>query len=168
MTANKRTLTPGELALARKAFPASFPFARVTMVSGAYGNPAAMAAFRNGNTAITLGRTIYFRPDKYRPELAAGSADEQDLLIHELTHIWQYARLGMPRFFAIYAGNFLGCGMNAGKMYDYKSDPRPFAQLRLEAQAQMVGNYASALARDDATTRQALAARLKETGFFGL
>jgi hypothetical protein len=44
----------------------------VTFVNGAAGNPIAKAAFRNGNGAITLRRTIYFGPAYYPPDFSPG------------------------------------------------------------------------------------------------
>jgi hypothetical protein len=44
--------------------------------------------------AMTIGPNIWFRD-------AAAQADTA-LLIHELVHVGQYARMGVPRFLAIY------------------------------------------------------------------
>ena len=44
--------------------------------------------------AITIGRNIWFRDEAARADTA--------LVIHELVHVGQYARMGTPRFLATY------------------------------------------------------------------
>lgn len=166
--AQRRPLTAGEIAWARRAFGDSIPYPRITLIDGAGGNPAAMAAIRNGNSAITLRRSIYFNPGCYLPDFGAAKPTARGLLIHELTHVWQYRRLGMPLFLLRYAREFAACGFVAGQMYEYEAGTARFGPARLEAQAQMVGDYAAALAAGDEGRRRQLAASLEGTGFFGL
>ena len=66
-----RRLKAGEIALLREAFGDRLAYDGVRLRLGHGGNPAAMAAFRNGNTAITLRRTLYFRIH-YSDDFAAG------------------------------------------------------------------------------------------------
>ena len=164
----RRSLTPGETAWARQAFGASIPLDQVTLIDGAAGNPVAAAAIRNQNSAITLGRSIYFNPAYYLPDFSVAKPAARGLLIHELTHVWQYARLGMPRFFARYARDYAGCGFTAWRMYEYAAGTAGFADARLEAQASMVGDYGEALAAADEERRRQVAQNLKGSGFFGL
>lgn len=166
--AQRRPLTAGEIDWARRAFGDRLPLERVTLVNGAGGNPLALAAIRNGNSAITLGRTIHFSPAYYLPDFSTAKPAARGLMIHELTHVWQYARLGMPRFFARYARDYAACGFTAWRMYEYAPGTAAFTAARLEAQASMVGDYGEALAAGDEGRRLQVAQNLKGSGFFGL
>ena len=135
-----RRLTPGEIKLLREAFGDRLPYDHVRLRLGHGGNPAAMAAFRNGNTAITLRRSIYFRIH-YSDDFSLADPSSQSLFLHEMTHIWQYAVLGVPRFLARYARELAACRFSPRAMYRYEEGVTRFAGARLEAQAQMVGDY---------------------------
>lgn len=163
----RRSLTAGEAALGREAFGDQVPLERVTFVAGSGRNPIAAAAFRNGNSAITLRRTIYFGPAYYQPDFSAGKAAAKGLLIHELAHVWQYERLGTGRFFARYAREFTGAGFKAWRMYEYEVGKTAFGAAMLEAQAEMAGNYAEAKADGDAGKMALVAINLSGSGLFG-
>ena len=160
-----RGLTDGEIGLCRRVFPEPLPYREVRLCDGPAVNDAAERAFLNGNTAITLRRTIYLKMlycrDFSAPEVGASA---RRLLVHEMTHVWQWQKLGVLRFLLRYAGDFLSCRGNAGSMYRYEQDPRAFARCRLEAQAEMVGDYQDPLHPNRAT----IEAKLKGTGLYGL
>lgn len=164
---DRRGPTIGEIALARQAFGDSVPLERVTFVEGAGRNPIAKAAFRNGNSAITLRRTIYFSPAYYQRDFSAGKAAAKGLLIHELAHVWQYERMGTGWFLARYAREFAAVGCKAWRMYEYEMGKTPFRGAMLEAQAEMAGNYAEAKADGDASRLALLAKNLSGSGLFG-
>jgi len=168
MVDERRGLTAGEIALARAAFGDTLPYDRIAFVNGAAGNFIAKAAFRNGNSAITLRTTIYFGPAYWQRDFSAGKAAAKGLFIHELTHVWQYLRLGTPRFLARYAREFTACGFKAWRMYEYKQGQTAFADAWLEAQAEMAGNFAEARADADAARIPLIAANLRGSGLFGL
>jgi hypothetical protein len=168
MGQERRGLTAGEIAWARQAFGDSLPYQRIRIAAGAQGNPFAAAAFRNGNSAITLRHTIHFAPVYYLPDFAAAKPAARGLLIHELTHVWQYRRLTVPLFLARYGIEFVGAGFNAPRMYEYRAGETRFARARLEAQASMVGDYGTAVAAGDEAQRRALAQNLAGSGFWGL
>ena len=44
--------------------------------------------------AITIGPNIWFRDDAARADTT--------LIVHELVHVGQYARMGIPRFLTVY------------------------------------------------------------------
>ena len=160
-----RPLTEGEIALCRSIFPEELPYDGVRLCDGPAVNDAAERAFLNGNTAITLRRTIYlkilFHADFSAPSV---SASARRLFVHEMTHVWQWRRLGVARFLGRYARDLLSCRGNAAAMYRYEADARPFPGCRLEAQAEMVGDY-----QDPAhPNRGLIAAKLAGTGFYGL
>ena len=161
-------MTAGEIALGRAAFGDLVPLDRVTFVDGAAGNPIAKAAFRNGNGAITLRRTIYFGPAYYLPDFSVGKAAARGLFVHELTHVWQYETLGTAWFFARYARDYAACGCKAWRMYDYEQGKTPFRVARLEAQAEMAGNYAEATADGDTAKLALIIKNLAGSGLFAL
>jgi hypothetical protein len=163
-----RALTAGEIALAREAFGGAIPYERVRFVDGPGGNPIAKAAFRNGNGAITLRRTIYFGPGYYLPDFSTAKPAAKGLFVHEMTHVWQYRRLWTLPFFAIYGVQFAGAGFKAWRMYEYEQGKTPFRGARLEAQAEMAGNYAEARIEGDAAKMALLAKNLAGSGLFGL
>lgn len=162
-----RGLRAGELALLEDAFGDLIDLARVRLRSGAGRNGAAIAAFRKGNTAITLRRSIYFRT-YYSDDFSNAGVFAQSLLHHELTHVWQYSRLGTPRFLARYAGELAACRFRARAMYRYEEGETPFAGARLEAQAQMVGDYCHAKLVGDEARMRKLERNLRGSGFYGL
>ncbi|HEX8578430.1 MAG TPA: DUF4157 domain-containing protein [Allosphingosinicella sp.] len=157
-----RPLTAGEVDLCRGIFPDALPYDDVRLVDGPAVNDLAEAAFRNLNTAITLRRTLYFRVH-FQDDFAAAGRDARRLFVHEMTHVWQWKRLGVIRFLLRYARDLLSCRGKATAMYRYEDDV-PFARSRLEAQAEMVGDYQ----RAEGERRALIARKLAGTGFYGL
>lgn len=108
-----RPLTPGEVELARGVFGDAIDYARVTIVRRKW------AFFQPRETVMAPTGSIHFHPEGsgYREDFAAGSLDDQGLLIHELTHVWQTQR-----------GLFLPLVRHPFCRYDYAIRPG----LRLE------------------------------------
>jgi hypothetical protein len=162
-----RGLKADEIALLREAFGERIAYEGVRLRQGHGGNPAAMAAFRNGNTAITLRRSLYFRVH-YSDDFSQADVAAQSLFHHEMTHIWQYAALGVTRFLARYARDLAACRFSPSAMYRYEEGETRFAAARLEAQAEMVGDYCRARLVGDVPRQARLARNLKGSGFYGL
>lgn len=162
-----RKLTQKEVALLRSAFGERLAYERVRLRLGHGGNAAAALAFRNGNTAITLRQSVYFRTH-YSGDFSEAGVQAQSLFHHEMTHVWQYSVLGVTRFLARYARDLAACGFNARAMYRYQEGETPFAAARLEAQAEMVGDYCHARLAGDVSRQARLARNLKGSGFYGL
>jgi hypothetical protein len=158
-----RTLTRDEIALCRSVFPDPLPYDQIRLIDGPRANDFAEMAFRNRNTAITLRRTIYFGT-RWSGEYSGADEEKRRLFLHEMTHIWQWHRLGVFGFLARYAHDFLACRGNAAAMYRYEADEVPFAAARLEAQAEMVGDYQ----RSRSPLRALIEKKLGGTGFYGL
>jgi hypothetical protein len=166
-TVGMRGLTQAERAFADTAFSGKdMGYGEVRLCNGAGGNPAAMMAFANGNPAITLNRTIYFK-GRFRDDFSTGDLRDRLLLLHELTHIWQYRAVGFTRFMARYALELARCGFNAHKLYLFADDAR-FDDSTLEAQAEMVAHYKKAELTGNAESKRKLAASLAGTGFYRL
>ncbi|PCD02026.1 hypothetical protein COC42_11105 [Sphingomonas spermidinifaciens] len=165
-----RELTPAEQAFVEQAFGDRIDLSEVRFVDGPGNSPIARAAFANGNPAITVGDTVYFKPGHFSTDFTA-SAEDRKLLNHELTHVLQYETLGYGSFTARYAREFAEAGGDADKMYDYASRDTVFDTETLEGQAQMVGDYAQ-IRHSTNPARQAkiadLERRLEGTGIYGL
>lgn len=159
-----RPLTTGETELLRTVFADRIDYDAVRLSDGYGLSYVAAVALRQPHAdAITLRRTVYFG-GFYSEDYAAATPHTQALLVHEMTHIRQWADYGVAGFLKRYARDFAACGGNAKAMYRYA--PRePFAAARLEAQAQMVQDYyvAHAYGRPLAD----LEASLKGSGTYG-
>lgn len=158
-----RPLTSGEIALCRSVFPDPLSYEEIRLIDGPRANDFAEAAFRNRNTAITLRRTIYFGT-RWCGDYSCADDEGRRLFLHEMTHVWQWRRLGVLGFLARYARDFLACRGNAPAMYRYEGDETPFAASRLEAQAEMIGDYQ----RPGWRYRALIERTLEGTGFYGL
>lgn len=98
----KRPLSGPELAEAYLVFGDGLDYARVRVSEGSYlpNFIADIGEFFRGrkrqhDNAITLGNTSYFpRPLKTSPEDVQRDTRDMAWLIHELTHQWQYQRVG--------------------------------------------------------------------------
>lgn len=165
-----RALTVGERARALEAFGRhALPLvAGVRISNGAGRNPVARIAFRNGNPAIALGRTIFFRAASWRVDFAASAAGLPAFL-HEVVHVIQWERMGYAAFLRRYLRELRACGGATG-MYDYPSRSTTFCEETLEGQAQMAEDYARLLFGSPGAGRAApdLARRLAGSGVYGL
>jgi hypothetical protein len=156
-------LTGGEVALLRPIFGTRIDYERVRLNDGYGINHVAAVALHSAD-AVTLRRTIYF--GRHLPgDFADGPPVGQGLLAHEMTHVMQWADLGVPRFLARYLKELAAAGGVQKRMYRYEPG-QPYARAGLEAQAQMVQDYYMRRA-----LRKPLdlhAASLAGTGLFGL
>jgi hypothetical protein len=123
-------------------------------------------AFAKGKPAITIGSVVYFKQD-FCPDFSASGRNRKSF-IHEMTHVWQYRRMGMPAFFLRYGGEVLKAGGRPDDMYDYTAGSAKFGDALLEAQAEMVCDYSEALWAGDATRKALLAKNLAGSGLYGL
>jgi hypothetical protein len=162
----QRKLTESEIALARKAFGDRIDYSKVTIVEGAALNIPARLAFLKGNPAITMGSTIYFRDD-YCDDFC-DRALKQYSFMHEMTHVWQWQKLGAARFLLRYGKEFLQVGGKPGDMYKYEKDTKSFRESMLEAQANMVQHYSEALRTKNAKGQAEVAKRLAGSGAYDL
>jgi len=165
MADGHRRLSGGEVKLLRSVFADRIAFHKVRIVDGFGLSPVAAIALRQPHAdAITLRRTIFFGRH-HVSDFAVAKPGLQALLVHEMTHVWQWTELGAASFLARYLREFAACGWNAKAMYRYA--PRePFESARLEAQAQMVQDYY--LARAFGKPRDDLGASLAGSGAYGL
>ena len=162
---SRRPLTEGERNMLGAAFGDGLDYSRVRLCQGTGGNPGAHMAFRKpGVDAITLIRTIFFRGGLVEDFSQGGDAS---LLMHEMTHIWQYQRLGVLRFGLRYLNELEACNFDRNALYHYDSGQTAFAEARLEAQAQMVQDYGIALGAGRTQQAADLRRNLAGSGLFG-
>jgi hypothetical protein len=161
----RRPLTDGERAMVSAAFGDGVDYGRVRLCQGTGGNPAAHLAFRKpGVDAITLIRTIFFRGGLV-PDFSQGG--DASLLMHEMTHIWQYQTLGVARFGLRYLNELEACNFDRNCLYHYECGQTAFADAKLEAQAQIVQDYGIALGAGRAGWAADLRRNLAGSGLFG-
>lgn len=132
----------------------------------------ARTAFWNGNPAITIANTIY--PAEAIYDKVPGDMSRMEfgveLLLHEFTHVVQYATLGFARFGAKYSADLRAHGFNAEKVYAHEERALTFGQETLEGQAEMVGDYAAGRASSNAakkTVADRVKPKLRGTGIYG-
>lgn len=164
-TEDARPLTPGEAKRVAAAFGGELPAQALRFVPGPGRSALAAMAFKKGNPAITVGRTVYLRPDRYRADLAT-TAEDIELLVHECTHVVQYGRHGFVRFFARYGVDLCRCGFSPRRLYEFAKRDTVFATETLEGQAQMAGVLA--WARETGADRRDLERRMAGSRIFGL
>jgi hypothetical protein len=162
----QRPLTAGEIALAQAAFGAKIDYARVKLSDGPGSNPLAHMAFAKGNPAITIGSTVYFKQD-FCPDFSAPGRNRK-FFIHEMTHIWQYQKWGMPAFFLRYGAEVLEAKGRPDDMYNYAAGTAKFGEAMIEAQAEMVCDYGEAQWSGNEARRALLAENLAGSGVYGL
>jgi len=134
----RRPLTQGEMTLLTATFGA-LALERVRLCAGPGLNPFAEVALGLEDvSAVTLIRTIFFK-GRLADDFSKGP--NRALFLHEMTHVWQYQKLGVLRFALRYLWEFATRGFSREALYDYQPGETAFADATLEAQAQMVEHY---------------------------
>lgn len=122
-----RKLTEQEVGLMRTVFGAGLNYGPVRLV-----RMAPVIASVNGKRAFVLGNDINLPPGTYEAALAGR---RNDLVVHEMTHVWQFQRRGWGYMAeALWAQSF-------GGGYEYVKElraGRAWRQLNLEQQAQLI------------------------------
>jgi hypothetical protein len=149
-----RSLTSGEIQMARPVFGPVIDYSVVEVCRGNATNPAAAAAFFKGNPAITIGNRIYVRSstrfNRYVDDYSHAIPEFQSLFIHEMTHVFQYRMLGGVAAFSLrYSAELAMVRGHPDRMYEYQQGVTPFGSAMLEAQAQMVGDRWRAVVEHD-------------------
>lgn len=119
-----RRLTPGERALARSVFADGLPLDRIRI---------APTPFR---TAVTLGSVILMPADA-PPNFSAATLLMKAWLVHELTHVWQFAT-APARTLRSWAGVVASGGYGPGLPGYAYVHPFDWSALNLEQQARVV------------------------------
>jgi hypothetical protein len=123
-----RSLTPGEIALARSVFGEAIDYSRVKMVKGKWW------PFHPRNAAMAPMGNIYFHPEGqvWSDDFSQEPLRRQRFFIHEMTHVWQAQAKG--RF-------YLPLMRHPFCRYCYALKPgQPFDRYGLEQQAEIVAD----------------------------
>jgi len=121
-----RSLTPGEIALARSVFGDAIDYAPVKIIRGKWWpfQPRGIVMAPTGN--------IHFHPadPRWSEDFSREPLERQGLFVHELTHVWQTQKRG--RF-------YLPLMRHPFCRYSYRIIPgRSFDRYGLEQQAELV------------------------------
>lgn len=140
-----RSLTTGEIEMAKKIFRGSVDYSKVKVHNGA-------AIIGAGNNAMTPNGEMYFPKDFYKPDYSIGKDPDKIWFIHEMTHVWQY-QLG---YSVIWAG--FKILLKGGYGYDTdQSTPRAYkydaiadtnkamSDFNMEQQGDLVSGYFDAV-----------------------
>ena len=121
-----RSLTDGEIAMARSVFGDAIDYGRVRIVCGKWW------PFQHRGIVMAPTGSIHFHPDDPRlvEDFSAAPLELQGLLIHELTHVWQTQTRGRV---------YLPLMRHPFCRYAYDLVPgRAFGLYGLEQQAELV------------------------------
>jgi hypothetical protein len=126
MVSNSRSLTAGEVALARTIFGDAIDYPRVRLIRGKWW------PFHPRNAAMAPSGDIWFHPDAggWSDDFSKEPLSRQGFFIHEMTHVWQAQKGG--RF-------YLPLMRHPFCRYAYRLEPeKPFGRYGLEQQAEIV------------------------------
>lgn len=125
---NARSLTSGEISLARSIFGDAIDYARVRLVRGKWW------PFHPPGAAMAPMSHIYFHPKRggWSGDFAREPLGRQAFFIHEMTHVWQAQAKG--RFYLVLMRHPF-C------RYDYALERgKPFNRYGIEQQAEIVAH----------------------------
>lgn len=121
-----RSLTRGEIALARSIFGEAIDYSKVLLIKGKWW------PFQPRNAAMAPDGNIYFHPHAggWSEDFSNEPIARQAFFIHEMTHVWQAQRGGSL---------YLPLMRHPFCRYSYKLRPgKPFARYGIEQQAEIV------------------------------
>jgi hypothetical protein len=122
----RRSLTPGEIQMARSVFGSAIDYSKVRLVKGKWW------PFHPRRSAMAPMGNIYFHPDGggWSDDFSKESLHAQGYFIHELTHVWQTQKGGLF---------YLPLMRHPFCKYAYQLvSGRPFDRYGLEQQAEIV------------------------------
>lgn len=122
----QRSLTPGEIEMARSVFGSAIDYSKVRLVQGKWW------PFQPKRSAMAPMGNIYFHPEGggWSEDFSKETPHAQGYFIHELTHVWQTQKGGLF---------YLPLMRHPFCRYAYQLVPgRPFERYGLEQQAEIV------------------------------
>jgi hypothetical protein len=122
----RRSLTPGEVKLARSVFRDAIDYSKVRLFRGKWW------PFHPRNAAMAPMGNIWFHPigGGWSKDFSKEPLNRQGFFIHEMTHVWQAQKGG--RF-------YLPLMRHPFCRYIYRLNPgKPFARYGIEQQAEIV------------------------------
>jgi hypothetical protein len=122
----RRSLTAGEIDLARSIFADAIDYPKVRLIEGKWW------PFHPRHSAMAPTGNIWFHPDGggWSDDFSKEPLSQQGFFIHELTHVWQ-AQKGGALYLPLMRHPFC--------RYSYRLEPgKPFASYGIEQQAEIV------------------------------
>ena len=122
----RRSLTPGEVELARSIFSDAIDYSKVQLVKGKWW------PFHPRNAAMAPMGNIWFHPEGggWSEDFSKEPLSRQGFFVHEMTHVWQAQKSG--RF-------YLPLMRHPFCRYAYELEPgKPFDRYGIEQQAEIV------------------------------
>lgn len=133
-----RSLTDGEIALAKTVFGDAVDYGRVRL----YGQRILPPGLQKKHQAVAVGNRISFPRSANSADFSKEpDAQKQSVFIHELVHVWQHQNrvLSTPREAA---RETLKHKFNYARSYPYRLDPvRDLTSYGFEQQAAMIQDY---------------------------
>jgi hypothetical protein len=135
-----RPLSSAELADARLIFADSIDYSKVTVDGGSIGSVG---------SSRTIGNSVHLESKLFQPGSSETTTSGRRILVHELTHVWQYQHQGWtyaPK--AIWAQAKAAVHGDRNGAYDWKplvAKGIPWDEWNPEAQADAVEEYNKAL-----------------------
>jgi hypothetical protein len=133
---SSRALTSAEIAYADKVFRGSIDYSKVKIAKGGISTA--------GDYARTIGNTIHMPKNAFASGSMELDPDHSDLLVHEMTHVWQYQHHGWT-----YAPAALWAQLiHGGGAYNWRPAAKKgvsWNDLNPEAQGDAVKDYNAAL-----------------------
>jgi len=139
--AEDRGLTSGEITMLRLVFGDAVDYASVKLHNHGYWM---FVGFQPDDTATAPDGEIYLPADLFSTDFSAERNRAQRLLVHELTHVWQY-QLGYP------VKRVRGPRPNMGYAYTLTME-QAFCDYNMEAQGNILADYFLLKARTDAAS----------------
>lgn len=131
---HERSLTAGEIEMARTVFQDSIDYDKVRVHKGSF----IWFDLQSKRTAITPNGHMYFREEDFQEDFSAPSIASMNKgwFMHEMTHVWQY-QLG---YSVILHGLFVT--IRGHSAYEYKIDiDSVFHDYNMEQQGDIVSDY---------------------------
>jgi hypothetical protein len=142
---SKRSLTSGEIALAKLIYKDSIDYSKVKIIRGGLlGIPS-----RTGNAMTPFG-SIHLPESEYQriKDFSIAKEGDQIWLIHEMGHVWQYSLGYSVAATGIEISTRGGYGKEA-KAYDYDLNGvdagKKLPQFNMEQQADVIAHYFDAI-----------------------
>ncbi|HEL2978731.1 TPA: PAAR domain-containing protein [Stenotrophomonas maltophilia] len=127
---HERSLTAGEIDIARKVFGSSVDYARVKVHNHGYW---LFFGFQDKNTAVTPNGEMYFPKGVHEDDYSALGVDKQHWFIHEMVHVWQYQLGYSIKWVRMFRPNM---------KYDYvPSNDKRLCDFNMEQQGDILADY---------------------------
>jgi type VI secretion system secreted protein VgrG len=124
-----RSLTAGEIAMARLLFKDSIDYTKVKVHNGEY----LWFGLQPDDTAMTPNGEMYFNPTRFKEDFARADYADRLWFMHEMVHVWQY-QLGYPVK--------MRGAIRMGLSYKYTLEPgKRLSDYNMEAQGNVLSDY---------------------------